>query len=267
MGSGDTIGLVDNSHKNLLSQNIENNSLIFESTAKESVINKIPDSAHCNNKEDLTGSNDKSKTLETGSDIAIELTKYRANNMNKIVLATLNINSIRNKFSSLAEIVSNNIDVLVIQETKLDATFPEGQFLIPGFKKPFRRDRDKHGGGILIYVRNDIPSREVKTFNIEGNTEGIFVELNFRKSKWLLLAAYKPPHVSKLNWFDNIIKALDFYGNKYENMILIGDLNTLDTDEVLSDFLEENFLHNLVNFPTCYKSTDNPSSNRFNNNK
>ena len=147
MGSGDTIGLVDNSHKNLLSQNIKNNSLIFESTAKESVINKIPDSAHCNNTEDLTGSNDESKTLETGSDIAIELTKYRANNMNKIVLATLNINSIRNKFTSLAEIVSNNIDILVIQETKLDATFPEGQFLIPGFKKPFRRDRDKHGGG------------------------------------------------------------------------------------------------------------------------
>ena len=48
---------------------------------------------------------------------------------------------------SLVEIVSNNIDVLVIQETKWDATFQEGQFLILGFKKPFRRDRDKHGGG------------------------------------------------------------------------------------------------------------------------
>ena len=43
-------------------------------------------------------------------------------------------------------------------------------------------------------------------------------------------------------------------------MIIIGDLNTLETDEVLSDFLEEHFLYNLVNFPTCYKSTDNPSS-------
>ena len=64
--------------------------------------------------------------METGSDIAIELTKYREKNINKIVLATLNINSIRNKFSSLAEIVSNNIDILVIQEIKLDAIFSEG---------------------------------------------------------------------------------------------------------------------------------------------
>ena len=45
--------------------------------------------------------------------------------------------------------------------------------------------------------------------------------------------------VSKLDCFDNITKALDFHGNKYKNMILMGDLNTLDTDEVLSDFLEE----------------------------
>ena len=63
----------------------------------------------------LLHSKSRSKSFETGSDIAIELTKYRAENMNKIVLATLNINSIRNKFSSLEEIVSDNIDVLVIQ--------------------------------------------------------------------------------------------------------------------------------------------------------
>ena len=67
-------------------------------------------------------------------------------------------------------------------------------------------DRDKHGGEILIYVRNDIPSNEVKTLNIGGNTEGIFVEVNFRKCKWLLLAAYKPPDVSKLNNFNSITK-------------------------------------------------------------
>ena len=61
-------------------------------------------------------------------------------NANKVILANLNINSIPNKFSSLKELVSNNIDVLVIQETKLDETFPEKSFIIPGFKAPFRQD-------------------------------------------------------------------------------------------------------------------------------
>ena len=142
-------------------------------------------------------------------------------NKDKVVLATLNINSIRNKFSSLLEIISNNIDVLVIQETKIDASFPDGQFLIPGYRKPYRRDRNCHGGGILVYVRDDIPSKVVNTVEIDGKTEGIFVELNFRKSKWLLLAAYKPPDVSKVDCFDNITKSLDIHSKKYENIILI----------------------------------------------
>ena len=133
--------IYDSGNISFSSQTLNQNANLLENKV-ESVISK-----HCNSTKDLTESDNESKTLETGSDIAIELMKYRAKNINKIVLATLNINSIRNKFSSLAEIVSNNIDVLVIQETKLDATFPEGQFLIPGFKKPFRRDRDKHGGG------------------------------------------------------------------------------------------------------------------------
>ena len=102
-----------------------------------------------------------------------------------------------------------------------------------------------------MYVRDDIPSKELNTFNIGGDAEGIFIELNFRKSKWLLLAAYKPPDISKINCFDNITKALDYHGDKYENIILMGDLNTLDTDEVFCDFLEEHFLSNLVKFLTC----------------
>ena len=37
-------------------------------------------------------------------------------------------------------------------------------------------------------------------------------------------------------------------------------LSTLDTVEVLSDFLEEHILSNLVKFPTCFKSVDIPTS-------
>ena len=50
----------------------------------------------------------------------------------------LNMNSIRNKFSSLQELISNYIGVLVIEETKLDETFPEGCLDIPGYKKTFQ---------------------------------------------------------------------------------------------------------------------------------
>ena len=48
----------------------------------------------------------------------------RQENLNCIIIAYLNINSIRNKFDLLSNQVIGNIDVLVISETKLDASFP-----------------------------------------------------------------------------------------------------------------------------------------------
>ena len=41
----------------------------------------------------------------------------------------------------------------MISETKLDSSFPEGQFLIPGYSSPYRLDRNCRGGGIMLYVR------------------------------------------------------------------------------------------------------------------
>ena len=93
------------------------------------------------------------------SDFGTLLREIRIQNLGKIIVATLNINSIRNKFEQLKLSIMGNIDVLVITETKLDDTFPTFQFMIEGFCKPYRRDRNAKGGGILIYVREDIPSK------------------------------------------------------------------------------------------------------------
>ena len=135
--------------------------------------------------------------LDDDTDIFNQLKKYRLKNANKVILATLNINTIANKFTALKEIVSNHIDILIIEETKLDETFPKGSFEIPGFKEPFRKDRNIHGGGIMVFVREDIPSRELTTVKFRENIEGLFIEINLRKSKWLLFATYKPPSFSK----------------------------------------------------------------------
>ena len=45
----------------------------------------------------------------------------------------------------------------MISETKLDASFPNNQFTINGFTAPYRLDRNANGGGILLYIREDIP--------------------------------------------------------------------------------------------------------------
>ena len=83
-------------------------------------------------------------------------------------------------------IIQGNVDILVVTETKLDSIFPNYQFLIEGFSQPYRMDRNRNGGGVLIYVREDIPSKELKKHIFPDDIEGIFIEVNLRKIKWLM---------------------------------------------------------------------------------
>ena len=55
--------------------------------------------------------------------------------------------------------VQDNIDILLVSETKIDDTFPLGQFYIDGYSTPYHFDRTSHGGGILLYIKEDIPSK------------------------------------------------------------------------------------------------------------
>ena len=77
-----------------------------------------------------------------------------------IVIGTLNINSLPSKFEQLKLIICNYLDILVIQETKLHPRFSNEQFMITGYTKSYRLDRNRNGGGVIIYVREDIPSKE-----------------------------------------------------------------------------------------------------------
>ena len=85
------------------------------------------------------------------------LKNIRFKNSKGLIIAYLNINSIRNKIEFLRQLVSDYVDVLITVETKIDNTFTTSQFVIEGFIKPFRYDRDRHGGGILVYVRERTP--------------------------------------------------------------------------------------------------------------
>ena len=70
------------------------------------------------------------------------LRQIRVKNVNKVMIGTLNINSLANKFDQLREIIGKNLDILTIQETKLDGSFPPQQFILDGYSEPYRLDRN-----------------------------------------------------------------------------------------------------------------------------
>ena len=114
------------------------------------------------------------------------------------------------------------MDILLISETKLDKSFPIGQFQI-GFSIPYRRDRDKKGGGILLYVREDILSNLVSFKNDDTNIEHFFTEINLRKEKWLLSSSCNS-HSNLIETHSNYLKkGFDHGSGKFDNCIVIGD--------------------------------------------
>ena len=67
-------------------------------------------------------------------------------NLNKLIFSHLNINSIRNKFDILADIIKDKIDILMISESKVDNSFPDGQFFLDGFGTPLGLDGNRNSG-------------------------------------------------------------------------------------------------------------------------
>ena len=59
-------------------------------------------------------------------------------------------------------LMSGRFDILVMTGTKIDATFSNSQFNVEGFRM-YRVNRNAHGGGLMIFVRNDICFHHVIT--------------------------------------------------------------------------------------------------------
>ena len=116
---------------------------------------------------------------ESISDPFEKLKNSRLKNPNRLIIAQLNINSLRNKFDSLIRMLHNNLDILLISETKIDSSFLTAQFQIEGYTT-YRLDRDTNGGGIFLFIREDIPST---LMNSDMSIESFSIEIKIRKKK------------------------------------------------------------------------------------
>ena len=148
----------------------------------------------------------------------------------------------------------------MVSETKIDNTFPETQFLIEGFPKPFRLDRTAKSGRILLYMRQDIPCRYIKQITLNNSFEGFFVELNLRSKKLLPGCSYNHHKENIAFHLSNVTASLDKLCTNYENIIiLLGGFNVEVKEKNISDFISTYNLKSLVKQKTCFKNPNNQS--------
>ena len=180
----------------------------------------------------------------------------RKTNKKECIIALLNVNSLPSKFIEIKEwLVDGVFDILCIQETKIDSTFPNSQFHVNGYNI-FRRDRKKGGGGVMIFVRDSIVARPIKTKC--KFVEAILLNLTIGQTRFALVAAYKPPSVDNVPFTSDMYSLLDKATSQSNNIICLGDLNcdisnTLDDNnkgKCLLDICDIYDLDSLNNSPT-----------------
>ena len=105
-------------------------------------------------------------------------------------------------------LIDQSLDIFCIAETKLDSSFPTDQFIVPGYYTPFRLDGPKvreASGGLLIYIKEGIAAKVVNTkFKLPEHCQALPIEINFRKSKWLIVPIYRPETFRKVSFVDAI---------------------------------------------------------------
>ena len=139
------------------------------------------------------------------------LIKVKNSYPNNPIIGYLNTNTLQNKIISLREIIAKApLDVFCVDETKLDDSIPNSQFILENFQfPPFRRDQNSKGGGKLVYVKQGIISK--RSENLETKfSETICIELTISKKKWCALFAYRPPKQNK-TFIWSVIKQLKSY--------------------------------------------------------
>ena len=175
-------------------------------------------------------------SLDNHSDVS-KAKNLSFRNPKNIIFFYLNINPVWSKFKNMSSLILENVNILIVGETKLDSSFPTVEFLIPGSHHSFRLDINRQSGGLLVNVKGSIPARVLTSFSTSVDTQIIVFEINLRKEKWLFVSIHKPPSVNSQYFLDTFSDLLDVYSNHYDNEVTHGDFNLKSTDPLMLTLL------------------------------
>ena len=128
------------------------------------------------------------------------------------------------------------------------------QFAI-GFSTPYRLDITSNSGGLLFYVKANLPSKLIRFYNSPNEIQCIPIALNISAKNYALLSVYRPPNQNISFFLDKLSEALDIYSKHYENVCIFGDFNATPENNMIN-FMSNQCLSKLIKGPTCFKSVN-----------
>ena len=200
----------------------------------------------------------------------------QTNSLGGLKFISLNIDSIRGKkLDLLAFLDVHNPHIVAVQETKIDSSIATSE-LFPETcpYNIFRKDRNLHGGGVMLLIHKDIPHMPLS--ELENDSESVWVKVFANKTSHYVASWYRPPGGSSEDFHlfgDQLDQIRNKHkGNKLPSVHVLGDFNFKDIawpdrlnksgsmlsqseGQMLIDIMNDHGLEQLVHFPTREKNT------------
>ena len=139
------------------------------------------------------------------------------------------------------------LDILAINETKLDSDVPLNLISLEGYTW-VSKNRNRSGGGVGFYIRNSI-NFEIRSDLNQNGIEVLTIEILKYKSKPFLVSTwYRPPNspIELLTKFENFLQLIDI---EEKESIILGDINCDLLHKDLDHKTKElNFITNLYQY-------------------
>ena len=194
--------------------------------------------------DDVSGMSIGTRTLETGSDdvtgpditgaTKTTTTRITISKSSHLVFATYNVNSLGNKFGSVAEFITdNNLDILTVTESRhghsddvaVRRSVPPGYRAVdvPRPLEPWRSSSDvQHGGGVVIYFRDHFKVRKLDVIADQKTFEHACLSISTLHGPVVVAVVYRPPETPFYDEFSAFLESLVTFNSQ---LIIAGDLN------------------------------------------
>jgi len=148
---------------------------------------------------------------------------HPVNTNSHITLLHYNARSLFPKLDHLkVECETLNPHIICITESWLDKDIADNELAISGFKL-LRLDRNRHGGGVAVYIKQVFPHNVIFLGNC--TFEYIIVSILIGSCKFCICLFYRPPN-SSIEVLDNLCSVLgNIDVSLFSHFILIGDFN------------------------------------------
>jgi len=162
--------------------------------------------------------------------------------------------------------IDNHYDIIAMTETHLSAQIPDSEITINNYQL-FRKDRNRNGGGVCIYVHDSLPVTRLTNLD-NDNIETLWLKFHLNNQTIYFGTCYRPPGQTdneKTEFLDiletHLEQILSSCRTSNHTLILTGDFNDRTTNwhsthpdsEIgtnLYDLLNSYYLSQLINEPT-----------------